>query len=105
MKVKVTKTMAKEIKKQLNSAKYCVSDVKYHEMPRGWYERCVGSVWQHEEDYNDATGDMKVIEVLYKDECYAPVQYLTTYDLHSCYHMSDGTYNGFFKAVNDAIAI
>lgn len=105
MKVKVTKTMAKEIKKQLDGAKYCVSDVKYHEMSRDRYDMAVDTVWNHGEDYNMNTGSMKVIEVHYNEDCYAPVRYLTTQDLHSCYGMSDGTYNGFFRAVNDAIAI
>lgn len=97
MKVKVTYPMLKEIKKAL--PKYNVSLEKY---TLEQYERFVDfDVYRNEIDYDDKTGKMKVIKIIYPDSYYAMPRYLTTKDLSQIFKYSDKTYNGFIKELVD----
>ena len=102
MKVKVTKTMLKELRKYIDT-KY---QLTFEKMKADNYRVYVDyDLLENEEDYDITDGTFKVIKVNYPEEYYAMPRYLTSRDLRSAYKQSDKTYDGFMKAVESVIEI
>lgn len=77
MKVKVSKTMVKELNKYAKNLEFA-----YRECNIDTYRTCVNyDVFGNNADYNTKTGLMKFIQVNYPSEYYALPQYLTTREL------------------------
>ena len=101
MKVKVSKTMLKEILKYLKNKgdKYNGYGVYYTEMNENAYAYCVdyNGRYANEIDYDYNKGVMKVLKITYPYDYYACDKYLTTRDLTRVFKNSDKTLLGFMK--------
>lgn len=95
IKIKVTNTMTKLIKKAL--PQYRVELVKLSQEEFKWYVDF--NIWSNEVDfcYNDYK--FKAIRIIYPPEWYACDKYLTTKDLEYNFKQSDKTLNGFIEQV------
>lgn len=77
MKVQVTKTLCKELKKNIKSF-----DIEYIELPLNQYKSTIDfDIYDHEIDYNFEKGVFKAFKIIYPYDCYALPQYITTKDL------------------------
>lgn len=95
IKIKVTNTMFRLIKKAL--PQYKVELVKLTEEEFKW---CVDlDVWGNEVDYCYKDNTFKVIRIIYPPEWYACDKYLTTKDLEYNFKQSDKTLKGFIDEV------
>lgn len=103
MKVKATKTMAKELQKALKADGIAVEQI--HMSPSAFRFLVDLNEYKHEIDYNINTGMFNVIRVVYPLKYYACTRYLTTADLMSCYRMSDKTFDGFINSVCETVRI
>ena len=107
MLVKVTENMRKEIVAAVRACDACkeVQDVRLVKMRPEQYAISCGSIWENETDYSPRTGLFSALVVNYNPEAYAAPRFITTRDLNYIFRNSDKSYNGFFKAVTDALAI
>lgn len=103
MKIKTTKTMAKELQKALTADGFAVDQVQLS--PAAFRFLVDLNEYKHESDYNITTGKFDVIRVVYPPEFHACTAYLTTADLIRCYRASDKTFDGFINSVCDAVRI
>ena len=101
--VKVSKTMAAELKKRLAPYGYRVD---YIEMTENTYAERV-DYWtiEHLNDYKSARGTFATIRIIYPPEFYCIPRYLTTNCLKACFKYSDTTPDGFFQSVIDEISV
>lgn len=103
MKVKVTKTMAKELKKNFEGKEY---QITFQKIPTDIYRINVSyDLIENEEDYNMEDNTFNIIKVNYPAEYYAMPRYLTSRDLRRAYRESDKTYDGFMRTVESLIEI
>ena len=102
MKVKATRTMAREIQKAMPNG-YAVSVAKMGEREFAWYVDC--DTYKHESDYNAGTGEFSVLRIRYPYKFHACDAYITTRDLVRIFRRSDKTLAGFLEAVRDEIEI
>lgn len=91
IKVKVTNTTAKLIKKALPQCK--IDLVKLSENEFKWLVDY--DIWRNEKDYSIEDGKFKAIRIIYPQEYYACDKYITTRDLEYAFKQSDKTLNGF----------
>lgn len=106
MKVKVSKTMLKEMIKYFEKKKeYNGYGFWYCEMSPEQFRYCVdyNGIWEHETDYDYTKNKIKVLEITYPEEFYANDKYLTTKDLVKCFRNSDKTLNGFMEQIASEI--
>lgn len=105
MKVKATAAMAKAIRENCNSAGlYSVECVKLSAESYRWNVSCNTCFYGYEgNDYDTKTGKYKAIRIEYPAEYFAMPRYLSTYDLHRVYKHSDGSFEGFFKALEEEV--
>lgn len=106
MKAKVTKVIAKELSKAVKG-NYCIESIDYFECTPQDYQIYVRwDLYNHDIDYDFIKGKYKFIEVTYKDECYAPSKFLTTYDIQKLLqNVSAPTFENFVNAFLDAYQI
>ena len=102
MKVKATNPMKTAINAALNGEAVASIEKLTPDVFRAFIDF---SLFDHLEDYNTKTGLYQVIKITYPPECFAVPQYLTTKDLARIFRNSDRSYNGFFEALRDYIAI
>lgn len=101
MRVKVSKTMVKQLQKEFKN--YLIV---YEEMTINDYRWCVNSdLLGNENDYDYEKSKFKVIKVLYPYEYYAMPKYLTTNDLGKCFRKSNKTYNSFINEIKNEIEV
>lgn len=101
MKVKVSKTMAKQLQKNFDN--YTIT---YKTMYLCDYKVLVDhDDYMHENDFNLNTYKFSVIVVEYPSYFYAMPKYLTTNDLLKCFRRSDKTYKGFIEEVKKEIEV
>lgn len=100
--VAVTKKMADAINKRVKQMGYTAI---METMTPNEFSIKVGSAFQHDDDYNVSTGMMQVIMIIYPENYYAVPRYLTTKELRSAYHHSNGTYDGFMDEIAELVEI
>lgn len=102
MKVCLTKTMAKEIKK---NCKDIIAAAALVEFTPEKYRLLVdynGGLFM---DYNMNTGNIKAIKISYPESFYACPRYITSKDLRRVFEASNKTYTGFFERIREEIEI
>ena len=100
--VSVTKKMAEAINKRVREMGY---KAVLETLTPNEFSIYVGSVFNHDEDYDVTTGQMKAIKIIYPDSYYAYPRYLTTKELRSVYRNSNGTYEGFMEELAELVEI
>ena len=95
IKIKVTNTMTKLIKKALPQCR--VDLVKLSQEEFKWYVDL--NIWSNEVDFSYTDYKFKAIRIIYPPEWYACDKYLTTKDLEYNFKQSDKTLNGFIEQV------
>lgn len=109
MKVKVSKTVAKELLKAAKKQDFTsIQNIIVDALPPTEYEHFVNYDLFNALDYGDfdaAHGVIKFLRVIYKEECYSLDRFFTTYDLLKEFNNSDHTLAGFTKNVLSLLEI
>lgn len=105
MKVKVSKVMAdtlnKEAKRQNKLFHFFYTEMDYEH-----YRYLVDfDVIDHANDYNVEKDILKVIKIVYPDNCYCSPNYLTTNDLTKMAQNAKNSYEEFINNVFDNVEI
>ena len=102
MKVKITKTLAKTLNKEIKDF-----DIEYVEMNFNQYKAFVNyRPFENEEDYDYAKDKFKVFRVIYPDEYYACNQYITSKDLKRIFnYCSDNKLKTFVNELRNEYAV
>lgn len=104
MKIRATKTFARELSKQLKG-NYCIDFVELVKIPRDRAYITVGGGYSDIDiDWDDNT--VKVLQINYKPDCYAMPQYITTGDLCKLARgLADLTMENYINAFKNAYEI
>ena len=99
--VKVSNPMTQFIREALNGI---ADNVRIVKLSADEYGRIVDyDLIRHTDDWNGQT--FKAIRVSYPAECYAMPVYITTRDLVTTFHESDGSAAGFTRKIQSQYAI
>lgn len=99
MLVKVSNVMVKELNRleqeRGGGNVYCMEEVRPE-----YYRGMIGRYPEDNmTDWNAARGKMRILVLNYPPEDYAVPRYLTTRDLNAVFNKSDGTLEGFYRAL------
>ena len=95
MKVKATTPMSKLINEIMAGCRVTLEKMK----PEQYKITVDYDLFRNEADYNATTGLFQVVRIEYPADYYASPAYITTRDLVKVYRASDGTFDGFKRAI------
>lgn len=107
MQVKISKTLLKEIKKEIASdPRFKNYYIDFCKIDRNYYGFYVDyNLEKHITDYNASDNTFNTFIIEYPADFYANNLYITTQDLLKIFHQSDKTYSGFINCFKDFIEV